>query len=306
MLDNMDVKYSFASSKDLQLASTPRNPYSSKRSNGKLLIVGGSEKYHGAPALASNAAYMVLAAMRIGIGYATEFVPKRNLRETRAVSPDIIVRPLAGSHMTLADIPALTKSLDNSECLVVGPGIGLADQTLRAAIELFNYAKRNGKRVVVDADSIHALVKYRIRLNKNFIITPNKGEFNLFYKKKLGDDDLHARANAAIEVSKMLNANVLLKGHDTVVTDGKRVKVIRAKSSALAVMGTGDVLAGIIGGYATRNRDVFIAGVAGAYLQTHIGDTLHKEKGNHILASDVVDRIPTALKKFDRNGSYVS
>ena len=135
----------------------------------------------------------------------------------------------------------------------------------------------------------------------NFIITPNKSEFGLFYKEKIDDKDLSARINASIWVSKMLNVNVLLKGHDTIVTDGNRVKVIRARSSALAVMGTGDTLTGIIGAYATRNKDVFVAGVAGAYLHAVIGDRLHKEKGNHILASDVVNSIPRVLKRYDRD-----
>ena len=93
---------------------------------------------------------------------------------------------------------------------------------------------------------------------------------------------------------------MLLKGHETVVTDGKRTKIIRAKSSALAVMGTGDVLSGMIGAYAAKNNDLFVAGVAGAYLHAMIGDALYKEKGNHILASDVVDGIPKILKKFDK------
>ena len=109
--------WSFAGSRDLRLASVPRGPYSSKRSNGKLLIVGGSEIYHGAPALASNAAYMVLAALRTGIGYVIEFVPKSVLNSTRSVSPDIIVRPLAGNNLNSRDIPMLINSLDNSEML---------------------------------------------------------------------------------------------------------------------------------------------------------------------------------------------
>ena len=65
-------------------------------------------------------------------------------------------------------------------------------------------------------------------------------------------------------------------------------------------MGTGDVLSGIIGGYMATGTETFKAGVAGAYLHSIIGDLLHKEKGNHILSSDIAELIPSILKKFDK------
>ncbi len=277
-----------------------RGLYSSKTENGSIVMVAGGEKFHGASALASTAAYSMLAALRIGVGYATEFVPRSILTATRSLSPDIIVRPLNGRNLEMDDIQVLTRKLGRSQCLVIGPGIGRKPGTLKTIRKLFDYAIENNRRVIADADAIYALVGYRKRLNMNFIITPNKNEFGLFYKKRLGDTDLHARISAAKEVSRSLNAVVLLKGHETVITDGKRVKVARAGSAALAVMGTGDVLAGIIGGFAANSSDMFAAGVAGAYLHMTIGDLLHKEMGNHILASDVVSSIPKVLKRLDK------
>lgn len=290
----------YASDKDLRLASAPRDKYSTKRMNGKLVIVGGSERFHGAPALASNAAYAVLAALRVGIGYAVEYVPRSVVTATRSVSPDIIVMPLYGNNLTSRDIPRLVKDLKWSECLVLGPGLGKSDETCKAVIKLIDYIKGAGKRAVIDADALYALNKYRRKLNMNFLITPNKEEFEFFHKGKIKDSDMQARIDAAIKVSHDLNANVLLKGHESIVTDGKRVKIVDSESSALAVMGTGDTLAGIIGGYLTKNRDIFTSAVAGAYLHATIGDILYKEKGNHILASDVVDYIPDLLKRYDR------
>ena len=259
----MSAKYQVANSKDLFLASVPRSKYSTKRMNGKLVIVGGSERFHGAPALASNAAYAVLAALRIGVGYAVEYVPKSVVSATRSVSADMIIMPLYGNNLTSKDIPRLIKDLKKSECLVLGPGMGKGEQTCRAAIKLIDYIKRSGKRAIIDADALYALKKYKRKLNMNFVITPNKEEFEFFYKAKLNDGDINSRIDAAIKVSRQLNANVLFKGHESIVTDGSRVKIIKAKSSALAVMGTGDTLAGIVGGYATKNSDVFVAAVAG-------------------------------------------
>lgn len=293
-------KSMYASGKDLQLASVPRDKYSTKRINGKIVIIGGSERFHGAPALASNAAYAVLAALRIGVGYAVEYVPKSVITATRSVSPDIIVMPLYSNNLTSKDIPRLIKDLQKSQCLVLGPGLGKDDATSKAVIKLIDYIKKTDKRAVIDADALYALGKYPRKLNMNFIITPNKEEFEFFYKGKIKDSDIKARIDAAIRVSKNLNANILFKGHESIVTDGKRVKIINSKSSALAVMGTGDTLAGMVGGFVTKNSDLFIATVAGTYLHAIIGDNLYKEKGNHILASDVVDLIPKILKKFDR------
>lgn len=301
MVEFLAIKYSIATKKDLAIASVPRSLYSSKRENGSITIVGGSERFHGAPVLASTAAYSVIAALRIGIGYATEFVPRSILKETRSLSPDIIVRSFKDKNLGPRDIPTLSRKIDRSECMVIGPGIGSRPETHKAVIGIIEYVKRKGKRAVIDADAISALSSYKKQLNKNFIITPNKKEFNILFSKKIDEKNISSRVNAAVEVSKKLNAVVIFKGHNTVVTDGKRSKLIKAKSSALGVMGTGDVLAGMVGAYAAVNSDMFVAGVAGAYLQTTIGDILHKKMGNHILASDVVNYIPRVLKKFDRN-----
>ncbi len=292
--------YSLASSKDLRLASRKRDLYSSKRDNGKVMIVGGSEDYHGAPALALTAAYSLLGALRIGIGYAVAYVPRSVLTANRSVSADIIVKPTSGNNLNLNDIPMLKKGIDSSDCLVIGMGIGRSAKTLLAASKLVSCACTKRKRIVIDADAIRAIKRHKVKLNKDVVITPNDSEFRLFYGKVLGKMDLNSRIAASITVSKSLNCNVLLKGHKTIVTDGKRTKVISSRSTALAVMGTGDVLAGIIGGFASKNDDMFIAAVAGAYLHRTIGDALYKNRGTHILASDVVDYIPKVLKRFDK------
>ena len=83
------------------------------------------------------------------------------------------------------------------------------------------------------------------------------------------------------------------------MTDGKVAKIVESESATLATMGTGDVLSGIIGGYAAAGATAFEAAVAGAYLNSRIGDLLAMEKGNHILASDIVDKIPRLIKDFD-------
>lgn len=285
---------------DLGRALPARDAYASKHDNGRVLIIGGSSEYHGAPALASNAAYALLASLRVGIGYATAFVPRSIVGANRKVSPNIIVRPLSGGNLAVKDVPALTKLMDGYDCTVIGPGMGREKGSLKAASRLMSYALKKKKRMVVDADALHA-VSFVGRLGKSFILTPNENEFGLFAKGVPNSTDLVGRTRAAMLVSNRLNANILLKGHETIVTDGKRVRIVKAKRSNLATMGTGDVLSGIIAGFAAKNDDMFVAGVAAAYLHSRIGDELYKSKGNHILASDVIDLMPEILRKFDRS-----
>ena len=222
------IKISVATAKDIRAASARRGLYSSKRDNGKIVVVGGSERYHGAPALASNAAYAVLAALRVGIGYAVEYVPRSAVLATRSVSPNLIVMPLAGRNLTNKDIPKLKRDLRLSKCLVLGPGLGRGTNTCKAVAKLIDYIKANGKMAVIDSDALYALSRYKRKLNKDFVITPNLEELRLFCKGKPVQNDLHTRIGAAIKLSKMLDSNVLLKGHEDIITDGKRVKVVKS------------------------------------------------------------------------------
>ena len=284
-----------ASRRDLLLASKRRKLYSDKYSNGKVVVIGGSESFHGAPVLASEAADNTLAALRVGAGYAITCVPKSIETAVRKVSPELVVRALNGRNLGMKDVKFLEGIAKRADAVVIGPGLGRSKETLHAVAKFIDRACAEGKRVVVDADALYA-IKYVKRLNKNVLMTPNAFEFRLFYRRKLDQKDLKSRTSAAIEVAERLDANVLLKGHETVVTDGKRWKTVAARSSALATMGTGDVLAGMIGGFAAGNKDMFIAAVAGAYLHTQIGDSLYKKKGNHIIATDVIDAIPGIFK----------
>ena len=284
-----------ANVRDLLIASKKRDPYSDKYSNGKVVVIGGSESFHGAPVLASKAANNTLAALRVGAGYAITCVPKSIEIAVRKVSPELVVKALDGKNLDLNGVKVLAGIAKKADAIVIGPGTGREKGTLHAMAKFIDWACVNGKRIIIDADALYS-IRYAKRLNKNVLITPNGFEFQIFHGRRLDQKDLASRIKAAMEVAKRLDANVLLKGHETIVTDGVRYKIIRSRSSALATMGTGDVLAGMVGGFAARNEDMLIAAVAGAYLQARIGDSLYKKKGNHIIATDVVDAIPGIFK----------
>jgi NAD(P)H-hydrate epimerase len=93
---------------------------------------------------------------------------------------------------------------------------------------------------------------------------------------------------------------LLLKGRDTVVTDGRRVRINRTGNPGMATGGMGDVLSGIIGGFLAQGAESLFAAAAGAYVHGLAGDLVRREKGFHMVASDLIEALPTVLRKYDR------
>ncbi len=293
------VPLSTATAKDVSKATRPRSRFSSKSDNGRIAIIGGSDGYHGAPVLAYGAVCNTLAALRVGIGYAYLYVPGSIIHAARALSPNTIIRKLGDKNIGSSSKKDAERCLKNVDAVVIGSGIGRSSNAIKRAAQTIDCAVSSGIKIVVDADAIYAL-EHTVQLNKNVLITPQDREFASLFGSVPDRRSLKERAHSASTLSKRLGCCVLLKGHNTVVADGSRIKVIKSRSSALATMGTGDVLSGIVGGYMAAGSDAFDAAVAGSYVHSRIGDILHDKIGNHILSSDVVDCIPRVLKRFDK------
>ncbi|VVB76626.1 ADP-dependent (S)-NAD(P)H-hydrate dehydratase [uncultured archaeon] len=290
----------FAGPGDLMLARRPRSIYSSKHDNGSVVIIAGSRDYHGAPVLAANAVYNALAALRMGTGYVHLYVPAAIEDAARRLSPNVIVRRFGTDYISDGDFESVKEAVKKADAVIIGMGIGRDESTLDMAARIIDTAVAEGKKIVIDADAIYA-VKRAQRLGKDAVLTPQDIEFHELSGLTLKKNDLAERFINAVSVARKLNASLLLKGHDTIITDGEVAKIVRSDTSALATMGTGDVLSGIIGGYAAIGATVFESATAGAYLHATIGGLLALEKGNHILAVDVVDKIPKIIKDFDES-----
>ena len=282
---------------ELKTAARIRKLYGGKRDSGYVLIIGGSGEYHGAPALASNAAYNLLASLRTGAGYAKVYVPESVKDAVRKVSPNTIVRSFGDESFTDQSVRIIEREMSRANAVVLGMGIGRSKETLDAVRETINIAHRLGKKLVVDADAIYAVDK-KAKTSGSMILTPQDNEMNWLLSGK-PSDNLSERALEVANLSKKLRCSILFKGHTTIISNGELIKINFSESSALATMGTGDVLSGIVGGYAATGSGIFESGVAGAHLHSSIGDSLAREKGTHIIASDVVEKIPEAIKAFD-------
>jgi NAD(P)H-hydrate epimerase len=161
-------------------------------------------------------------------------------------------------------------------------------------------ARKIGKPTLIDADAIRALAVAK-ELLKGILITPHAGEFKAISGLEAPEtwrDRLPICRKFALEHGCVL----LLKGHDTVVTDGSRAKVNHTGNPGMATAGAGDVLSGVIGASLAQGTEPFEAAVAGAYIHGVAGDIVRRQMGFHMVASDLIDALPTALRKYDRSG----
>ena len=271
-----------------------RGRYSSKRDFGCLLIVGGSEVYSGAPALAG------MAALRTGVGLAIIAAPRSVAASIRGYSPNLIVHSLNSDVVSSEQMERVSSLIAASDALVLGPGIGRHPETRQAIPLIIKETRKMGKPTLIDADGIRALTEAK-ELLKGVLITPHAGEFKAISgleAPQLWRGRLPICRKFALEHGCVL----LLKGHDTIVTDGSRAKVNRTGNPGMATAGTGDVLSGIIGAFLAQGAEPFSAAVAGAYIHGVAGDTVCRQKGFHMVASDLIEALPTVLRKYDRSG----
>ncbi len=276
---------------DVRRVIKPRKTYSHKGEYGSVLIVGGSELYSGAPALAA------LSSLRTGAGLVYIAAPKSAVVSIRRRSPDLIVYPLSSSHLVSQDVAEIEDFSMKVDCVVIGPGLGIRRETSDAVRELVKRIK-DRVPIVLDADGFKAMESDREAL-EGLVATPHAGEFRRVFGVEVGER-WWDKIEKAVEVSEKYRFTLVLKGHDTVVTDGSKVKVNRWGTPGLAVGGTGDVLSGILATFLAWGKDRFLSSAAAAYVHGDAGKRAVMKKGFHILASDVVEEIPDALRIFDR------
>jgi len=257
-----------------------RRPSNSKKGDfGRLLIVGGSGKYSGAPALASIAAY------RVGCDVVQTAVPEKIVKTVRSFSPGIIAFPLKGNILERKHVKDILKIQERNSAMVIGPGLGRDKKTLSAVKQLLNKTKIP---IVVDADALYGLGK--IKLNKNIIITPHSGEFFMLTGMKIGDS-LVERKDKTKALAKKLGCIVLLKGHFDVISDGRRIFANKTGNPYMTKGGTGDILSGVCGALLARGLDTIISARAGAYITGKAGDLASKNKKESLEPMDVLDKI---------------
>jgi len=272
---------------DFFLVLKERRPWSRKGDFGKVLVIGGSRLYSGAPALSA------MAALRAGADIAVIACPSSVANVIRGFSPNLIVRPVGREFITEDDVDELLDLAEGFDSIVIGPGLGLEEATKRAVASFVKGMK--DKPLVVDADALKAVALDLDALKgKKVVLTPHAGEFKLLTGTSL-TEDVEERREVVQEAASMLGATILLKGHVDIISDGRRTKLNKTGNPGMTVGGTGDVLTGITATFLAWSKDPFESACAAAFLNGLAGDLALKELGHHMMATDIIERIPKAI-----------
>lgn len=265
-----------------------RAPDAHKGDFGKILLLCGSRGFTGAAALAA------MGALRSGAGLVFLGVPESIYVIEAVKLTEAIVFPLPdeAGKLSADAIPEILERLPKMDAVLIGPGLGQSEGTYRVTKAVLENFKGP---VVVDADGINVLAPHKdILRGRNFptILTPHDGEFARI-GGVIGDD----RTASARALANDLGCIVLLKGHETVITDGARTCVNRTGNPGMAVGGSGDVLSGIIVSLLGQGIAPLEAAACGAWLHGAAGDICAAEIGQYgMLPSDMVEVLPRLLK----------
>jgi NAD(P)H-hydrate epimerase len=267
-----------------------RSVSSRKGDNGIVLVAGGSRYYHGAPVLAS------MAALRSGSDLVYTAVPRSIITEVRSFSPALIALPLPDDKLTVGSANRLVAMLPKrADSAAIGMGMSLEPEGI---IALVRQLKQAGTRVLLDASALIPQVLGEIA-NTGSIVTPHAGE----YKRLFGRDPGTTKDEMTSSVRKLAKEygiTVALKGWLNIVSDGDRVALIKRSTPAMTVGGTGDVLSGLAAGLLARKMKPFDAAAVAVYLNGIAGSLAFKRAGLHIIATDLLDSLPEAMKPFDK------
>ncbi len=251
-----------------------------KHTRGRMIVVSGDAWSTGAARLAAR------AGLRVGAGLVTMLSPPDALAINAAHLEAVMLRPFETD-------TELEAAASDAESVVIGPAAGVTEATLSNVLAL----TRTGAALVVDADALSVFRDepdelFQV-LDRDDVLTPHPGEFERIFPNVLrsAPERISATRRAAIRAQ----AVVLLKGPDTVIAapDG-RASVNLNGSPWLATAGSGDVLAGLIGGLIAQGMGSFEAACAGAWIHAACADLF----GPGLISEDLPGLVPRVLKQL--------
>jgi len=263
----------------------------SKRSRGRVLVVGGAPGLTGAACLAAT------GALRSGAGYVTVAVPAPSLPvvEMKLTAPVKRALPAdASGALTAPAIEAVLSACENADSVVLGPGLGRAGATAAAVRQL---VRRIPVPLVIDADALFALGHDLGPLAERTaptVLTPHAGEAARLLDS--GPDVVDADRAAAVRALVRDGVVAVLKGPATLIATAGRIVVNTNGGPGLATLGTGDVLSGIIGTFLAQGVAPLEAAALGVHVHGAAGDAASADLTAVCCTSeDVVAYLPEAF-----------
>jgi len=260
----------------IQLVFKKRQSDSHKGNHGHVLIIAGSEDKMGAALISAK------SALRAGAGLVTLNIPKKERTCVFASLPESMV--------TFRDEKT---AWEKYTTVAIGPGLGTDIKALKAMTLLIENAKCP---TVFDADALNLMAanpKLLKKLSAKAILTPHIKEFDRLFGNQVSES---ARRQTAIAKALEYNCIVVLKDHQTFITDGNASFENTTGNSGLAKGGSGDALTGIITAFLAQGYEPTNAAVLGVYLHGLAADiTLETQSPESMLITDVIENLGRAF-----------
>lgn len=265
---------------------------------GRVLVIAGSRGMSGAAVLCGS------AALRGGAGLVTLAVPGEVLPIVAAANPCYMTAPQPEEDGRLAGeaLPGLVRLVEQATAAAIGPGLG---QSLALSALLAALLDQTHRPLVVDADALNGLVGLQevlARRSGPLVLTPHPGEFGRLTGLDIKEVQAR-RQELAVSFAAGHKVVLVLKGHGTIVTDGRRLFINPTGNPGMATGGSGDVLTGLIAALLAQGLEPFAAAQLGVYLHGLAGDRACDRLGEtSLIATDLLHELPGAFREHAGQG----
>ncbi len=284
----------------LLLAKIRRTKAAHKGSHGHLLVLAGSMGKTGAAILC------VKGALRSGCGLVSLCCPQdlNAIFETQLTEAMTIPLQTSRAMLSIDDLATIEQQLPGKKAMVIGPGLGMAAETVQLVLHLYHTVKLP---MVIDADGLNILAPYLTELKAApgpRIFTPHPGEMARLLGSSVADveqDRMQAAQKACgLFAQAAGQCTVILKGAGTVVSSDGQIWINTSGNPGMATGGMGDVLSGIIGALICQGLEPPEATRAAVYLHGFAGDLLWQTNGIGYNATELADALPRCIKQLGR------
>lgn len=267
-----------------------------KGTYGRVLVVAGSKGMVGAGVMASK------AVLRSGAGTVVLAVPESIQSAVNAHVVELMTKGLSDNqkgYLQEACIPQIHEASAESDCLLVGSGLTVEADVRKVVFEL---VRSSDVPLVIDADGLNALA-YDLDVLKekkaDIVITPHPGEMARLMRCSTIDVQRN-RLESARKLAAQYGIVVVLKGFRTVVAlpDGS-IYINPTGNPGMATAGSGDVLAGVIAGFAAQGYKASDAAICGVYVHGAAGDAAAEKNGEYgLTAGDIIENVTHTIKNI--------
>lgn len=261
-------------------------PDSYKGHNGKVLIIGGSSLFHSASLWAAEVSSHFVDMVH----YSSTLENEKIFFNLKKIFRNGIIVPQK----------ELDSYIKEDDAVLVGPGMMRDGEEGRQTYELTKkmFEEYPSKNFVFDAGALQMMEKqWFLKLKKPAIITPHKQEFERLFNIKLDSNKIDETALIVKKTALDFGITILLKIKDDIISDGKKIFIVKGGNAGLTKGGTGDILAGLSASFLTGN-DSLNSAVFASILLKATADRLYEEKGYWYNIDDIINKLPELLKAF--------